>query len=126
MYLFRLADANGENFGDRIWVDITVESDEDALRQSGDSLSSSIIVPSPASEAPTHVSTDARSIDDESDDSSDEESEEEDDVESIEISDDSDDSESSDEESDGEFVILSGSEAAVDVDSEGSDGEWEA
>ncbi|GAA5909837.1 hypothetical protein JCM5296_001832 [Sporobolomyces johnsonii] len=45
MDFWRLSSDEGI-FGDRLWVDITVESDADALRNSGSSLSSSIVAPS--------------------------------------------------------------------------------
>ncbi|GAA5967322.1 hypothetical protein JCM21900_002120 [Sporobolomyces salmonicolor] len=45
MDFWRLSSDEGL-FGDRLWVDITVESDADALRNSGSSLSSSVVAPS--------------------------------------------------------------------------------
>ncbi|KAL8284265.1 hypothetical protein RQP46_005014 [Phenoliferia psychrophenolica] len=114
MFLFRLADANGEVFGDRIWVDITVEYDEVS------SLASSIVVPSPndapasTASAATHPSADALSVD---------ESEDEDEDSSIEDDESIEDSDSdSDSESDA-FVHVTGSER--DSEEEASDAEWD-
>ncbi|KAI5480357.1 zinc finger, ZZ-type protein [Pseudohyphozyma bogoriensis] len=125
---WRLSTAEGVLFGDRFWVDITVESDEEVLRQSGSSLSSSIVAPTmmvggPQTEGTatsTNISASVSGVETEH---------EVDDFESVanpvdEYSEEEEDSEESSEEESSEeeddFVVLTGSEDGSDEEDE----EW--
>ncbi|KAM0755955.1 hypothetical protein T439DRAFT_320654 [Meredithblackwellia eburnea MCA 4105] len=136
---WRLSTEEGERFGDRIWIDITVESDEERLRQSGSSLSSSIVAPSmnadgfngaPPSTAASLTSgglsvsscagdsdhvRESREVIAQSDDD-----EEDSDENSSENEEDS--SDSSDDDDDDDFVVLSG----TDPNDSETDSEWDA